>query len=66
MLGMWFVICILIPSLNVANWAHGGGLLWGLAAGWASTQAKPWSWYAALGAVTIAAGYWVSAGHIAH
>ena len=66
MLGMWFVICILIPSLNVANWAHGGGLAWGLAAGWASTQQKPVPWYVALGAATIAAAWWVSTGHIAH
>ncbi len=29
----WFILCILNPSMNVANWAHGVGLVAGAALG---------------------------------
>ncbi|MFV1958021.1 MAG: rhomboid family intramembrane serine protease, partial [Planctomycetota bacterium] len=66
LLGAWFVICILIPSMNIANWAHGGGIAWGLAAGWASTQRRPAPWHALLWAATLAAVLFVSTGHELH
>jgi GlpG protein len=63
MLGAWFVICILVPALGVANWAHGGGLAFGLATGWSSTTKRPWIGYLAATAATLAAAWWVSTGH---
>ena len=30
---IWFFLCILLPGLNVANWAHGAGLVTGLLLG---------------------------------
>jgi membrane associated rhomboid family serine protease len=67
-LGIWFVICIVLPGMRIANWAHGGGLVWGLAAGWASTQPPKIRYpaFAALALVTIAAVAVVSTGHRAH
>jgi GlpG protein len=62
MLGAWFVICIVITEWNIGNWAHGGGLAWGLAAGWASLQRVRLPWYAVLGLVTVAAAVVVSTG----
>lgn len=65
MLGMWFVICWVLP-MGIANWAHAGGLVWGLAAGWISTQEKPgiYAGYAILAAWTIAASWYVTTGHV--
>jgi len=62
MLGAWFVICIVLPSMNIANWAHGGGLAWGLAAGWISTQRNAKALYALLAVATLAAVLLVSTG----
>lgn len=39
MLG-WFVLCWIQVIPNVANWAHTGGLVIGLAAGWASIKLR--------------------------
>lgn len=30
----WFFVCLLVPALNVANWAHGAGLAAGAALGY--------------------------------
>ena len=64
MLGAWFVICILFPQLRVANWGHGGGLLAGLVAGWASTTRHPWIGYAAIALATLGMAAVVSTGHV--
>ena len=42
----WFVICLVVPYLNVANWAHGAGLVAGAAMGylahsWTATRQNP-------------------------
>lgn len=37
----WFVFCLVTPALNVANWAHGGGLLIGGGLGYLATLFKP-------------------------
>jgi membrane associated rhomboid family serine protease len=39
MLG-WFVLCWIQVIPNVANWAHTGGLVMGLAAGWVSIKLR--------------------------
>ncbi len=41
MLITWFLLCIVLTEtgrLNIANWAHGGGLVWGLLIGWAAAR----------------------------
>jgi membrane associated rhomboid family serine protease len=53
---MWFVLCIVLTQMgswNVANWAHGGGALWGWAAGHASLHAKRRLWVPLLGVATV-------------
>ncbi len=64
MLGAWLVICFVLP-MNIGNWAHTGGLAWGLGAGWLSHQrpAVRWPGTAVLALATLAAAYWVSTGH---
>jgi len=42
-LSMWFVLCIVLTmagSWHVANWAHGGGAVWGWLAGQATLHAN--------------------------
>ena len=54
-LAFWFVLCIALTAtgtMAIANWAHGGGALFGLAAGWISTQQRPWPWRILLGVAT--------------
>jgi membrane associated rhomboid family serine protease len=66
LLGTWFVLCWFLP-LNIGNWAHAGGLVWGLAAGWISLQEEKGTRIAgaaALLAATVAASWWVTSGHI--
>ena len=64
MLGAWLVICFFLP-MGIANGAHVGGLVWGLAAGWVSTQtgSRRAGGMAALAILTIAAAAWVTTGH---
>jgi GlpG protein len=40
---VWFFLCIVLTAMgiwNIANWAHGGGALWGWAAGQALLHAR--------------------------
>jgi GlpG protein len=64
-LGVWWVLCWVLP-LNIGNWAHTGGIAWGLAAGWLSLKRAPvrYPGLAALGAVTVFAAWLVSTGHV--
>ncbi len=36
----YFVLCLLLPGLHIANWAHGGGLAMGAALGYTSHVAR--------------------------
>ena len=43
LLTMWFFLCIALTmsgTWNIANWAHGGGAVWGFAVGHATLHAK--------------------------
>jgi GlpG protein len=37
----WFVLCLVTPSLHVANWAHGVGLAVGAALGYLAHVMPP-------------------------
>jgi membrane associated rhomboid family serine protease len=63
LLAVWLVVCIFLPYLRIANWAHGAGVVWGIAAGRASLQRRPWPWYVLLGAATVGIVLLVSTGH---
>ncbi len=52
----WFVICVILTemgSLPVANWAHGGGAVWGLAAGYATGSSHRRVWIPVLVVLTV-------------
>jgi membrane associated rhomboid family serine protease len=50
--------------LQLANWAHGGGLAWGALAGWATQDRRRRAlWFLLLGASTVGLVAWVSTGH---
>ncbi len=66
-LGAWLVIGVVlseIGSFPIGNWAHGGGLAWGLAAGFAQRSKHKMALWGLLAAATIAAVVVVTRGYI--
>jgi len=53
----WFVICIVLTEtgrLNIGNWAHGGGLAFGLLVGYAAGDRRRRVWMPLLSVLTLA------------
>ena len=66
-LGAWLVIGVVLSemgSLPIGNWAHGAGLVWGLAAGYAQRSKYRFALWGLLGAATVAAVMLVTRGVI--
>ncbi len=52
----WFILCVILTqmgSLPIANWAHGGGAVWGLAAGYAVGSRHRRVWIPVLAVLTV-------------